>query len=198
MSDWMEQAWRHQLKQPDPRSCGPATLVVARMINDPAYAELMVAGSHPATGHTIEGSTFEERFQAEVLSMHKRVTGTTDVSGRLQLPWPQKFGTAPWAVARQMTGASGVRGTKYDPDLITRDRRDALAAILHATRNGHVTPVYVGSRWIPRHVVLVLDPDLQTYDPAVGRRVSVSSSDFLEAKLDLAGWSKPWFVVTPD
>src|SRR5687768_18453856 len=98
MSEWMDRAWRQQLKQPDPRSCGPATLVVARMINDPAYAELMVTGSHPSAAQTIDGETLQERFTTETLSLHKRLTGRTDVSGRTQLPWPQKFGTPPWAI----------------------------------------------------------------------------------------------------
>lgn len=198
MSDWMEQAWRHELKQPDQRSCGAATLVVAHMINDEAYAQALVSGTHPATGWTPQGSTLEERFSSEVLSMHKRSTGLTDVTGRVQIPWPETFGTPPWSVARQMSGGSGVRGTTYDADLVSPfDRRDALAAVLHATRNGHATPLFVGTRWTPRHVVLVLDPDLRTYDPARGRPVSVRSSDFVEATLDVAGWSKPWFVVVP-
>ena len=199
MSDWMEQAWRHQLKQPDPRSCGAASLVVARMINDPAYAELMVTGTHPATGHQVEGDTIEQRFAAETLAMHKRSTGVTDVRGHLQVPWPETFGTPPWSVARQMTGGSGVKGTTYDAGLVSPfDKRDALAAVLHATRNGHVTPLFVGTRWTPRHVVLVLDPDLRTYDPAVGRRISFKSSEFVDARLDVAGWKKPWFIVVPD
>ncbi len=198
MAEWMEQVWRHTLKQPDPRSCGPASLVMARMINDEAYAELLLSGAHPATGHTLKGESFEERFNSETLSRHKRITSPTDVRGRSQLPWPKALGTAPWAITRQMNGGSGVKGTTYDTDLVNPlDERDALAAILHATRNGHATPLYVGTRWLPRHVVLVLDPDLTTYDPAVGRRINIKPSDFVDAKLKVAGWSKAWFITVP-
>lgn len=197
MSEWMEKVWRHQLKQPDPRSCGAATLVVAGMINDAAYAEMFLTGTHPKTGHQLRGDSIEERFHHEVLSMHKRATGLADVRGHLQVPWPETFGTPPWSVARQMSGGSGVKGTRYDADIVF-DRRDALAAILHATRNGHATPFYVGNKWMARHVVLALDPELTTYDPARGRRLTVKAGDFVDAKLDLGGWKKPWFIVVPD
>ena len=111
----MDQAWRQELKQPDPRSCGAATLVVARMINDPAYAELMMTGAHPSTGHTLKGNALEDRFAAETLAMHKRSTGITDIRGRLQIPWPETFGTPPWSVARQMSTSSGVKGPGTTP-----------------------------------------------------------------------------------
>lgn len=199
MTDWLAQAWRHELKQPDQRSCGAAVLVVARMINDAGYAEALVAGRHPATGWTPEGETLLDRFAAETLAMHKRSTGLVDVRGRLQVPWPETFGTPPWAVARQMSGASGVPGTTYDARPVSPfDRRDSLAAILHATRNGHVVPVFVGNRWSPRHVVLVLDPDLVTYDPARGRRVDLRANDFVEGELMNASWPVPWFAVLPE
>ena len=59
------------LRQPDQRSCGAATLVMARAVQDPAYAELLLDGRHPVTGHTLLG-TLSERFAAEVLAMHRR------------------------------------------------------------------------------------------------------------------------------
>ena len=83
-----------RLRQPDARSCGAASLVMARSITDPAYAELLVAGVHPFTGHRLPG-TIQERFAAEVLAMHRRTTGPVDVRGAAQLPWPQRYGTPP-------------------------------------------------------------------------------------------------------
>ncbi len=82
------------LVQPDQRSCGAAVLVAAELLRTPSYAAL---ASTPGG------------FRTEVLSMHRRVTSAHDVSGRLQLPWPQALGTPPWAIARQLTGTTGVR-----------------------------------------------------------------------------------------
>ena len=59
------------LVQPDARSCGAASLVAARMLLDPAYAALVTTG---------------DRFAAETLGMHRRVTGAVALDGRLQLP----------------------------------------------------------------------------------------------------------------
>lgn len=197
MSDWMTRAWTHTLKQPDQTSCGAATLVVARMINDESYAELLIDGTHPTTGFAMAG-TLEERFAAETLAMHRRTTTAVDVSGRFQMPWPQSLGTPPWAVARQMSGGSGVKGTTYAADLVSPfDRRDSLSEILHATRNGHVVPLFVGNTWSPRHVVLVLDPELVTYNPASGRRGQFSASQFTDARLEDVSWPRPWFAILP-
>ena len=44
--------------------------------------------------------------------MHQRITGLADVSGKPQIPWPRKFGTPPWAVARQLSGTVGADGTR--------------------------------------------------------------------------------------
>ena len=57
--------------------------------------------------------------------------------------------------------------------------------------------MFVGSRWIPRHVVLVLDADLRVYEPSSGRVVTITADDFVQARLSLAGWSNPWFSVLP-
>ena len=61
--------------------------------------------------------------------------------------------------------------------------------------------MFVGSKWLPRHVVLALglvDGSLRFYEPAHGRLVDVSRADFAKAKLGLAGWDRPWFIVVPD
>jgi hypothetical protein len=190
--------WSHRYRQPDRFSCGAAVLVVARMVNDPAYAALVLTGRHPRTGAALAGTGVEERFAAEVLAMHRRTTGPVDVSGSLQLPWPQGLGTPPWAVARQMSGASGVRGARYDARVVNPfDRRAGLRAIRAAAAAGHAVPLYIGTRWTPRHVVLVLDESLDTYDPSRGRRVRIDADDFAGGDLDIAGWSRPWFSVLP-
>jgi hypothetical protein len=182
------------LRQPDQRSCGAATLVMARAVQDPAYAELLLDGRHPVTGHTLPGS-LTERFAAEVLAMHRRTTGPVDVRGALQLPWPPAFGTPPWAVANQLSGSTG---RPWRARAIPPSARTAYLARIRRAAASVPVPVYVGNRWLPRHVVLVLDAELTTYEPASGRRVHVDGGDFVAGRLSLAGWSRPWFAVLPE
>jgi catechol 2,3-dioxygenase-like lactoylglutathione lyase family enzyme len=173
------------LVQPDQRSCGATVLVVARLLTDPAYAPFVRS---------------PWAFRAEVLAMHRRVTSPADVRGRLQLPWPRALGTPPWAVAHQLAGTTGV---EHDVRLL-RGRRDAAYDdIVAATTDRHPVPVYVGSRCLPRHVVLAVgtvgegDRALRFYEPSRGRLVDVDRAAFLAGALDLAGWGTPWFSVLP-
>ena len=158
------------LKQPDQRSCGPSCLVVARMLLDPTAATLTTAD-----------------FGAEVLATHRRVTGTRPAAGALQLPWPRALGTPPWAVARELTRLTGTTYrwpvVRWRPDSV-RDR------VLAGLGTGLPVALYVGSRWLPRHVMLAVgvgpDGAPEFYDPARGRLVTASSR-----------WAVPWFVVAP-
>lgn len=175
-----------RLRQPDRRSCGATVLVVARMLLDPAYAEFLAAG----------------RFRDEVLGMHRRVTGVVDVSGRLQLPWSRALGTPPWAVARQLSATGGVElaPVRYSSRPLWGDLDRRFDQLLAVTAIGRPVPMYVGSRWSPRHVVLaigVVDGRLRCYEPSRGRLVDVDRVTFTTARLDLAGWDRPWFVVLP-
>jgi hypothetical protein len=171
------------LRQPDQRSCGAAVLVVHELLRRPAYAAL--AGAPLA-------------FRAEVLAMHRRVTSPVDVRGMLQLPWPQSLGTPPWAVARQLTGTTGVR---HDVHWAGPDRAATFDGLVAHVTAGRPVPVYVGSTWLPRHVVLAVDSPgahgLRVYDPSSGALVVVTRERFVAARLGLAGWDRPWFVVTP-
>jgi hypothetical protein len=66
---------------------------------------------------------------------------------------------------------------------------------------GRPVPFYVGSRWLPRHVVLAVDTapgGLQVYDPARGLVRPMRTSDFAGSTLGFGRWTKPWFVVLPD
>ena len=171
------------LRQPDQRTCGPSCLVVARMLNDAAFADqVLTAGS----------------FHAQVRGLHRRANAVFD--RRPQLPWPRALGLAPWAGARLMSRVTGRPGRRYRSRLIVRRPASAYVAISHAVRDGHVVPVYVGSRWLPRHVVLAVQHDaggLQIYDPAVGRVVPLARAEFATASLAVSGWSKAWFAVLP-
>ena len=181
------------LRQPDATTCGAAVLVMARSISDPGYAELLATGLHPLTGYRLPGA-IQERFAAEALAMHRRTTSSVDVRGAAQLPWPQKYGTPPWAVARQLSGSTG---TPWQAKAISPWGRSGALKEIRSAAARQAVPLFVGSRWIPRHVVLVLDAGLRVYEPSSGRVVTITADDFVQARLSLAGWSNPWFSVLP-
>jgi hypothetical protein len=194
-----------RLVQPDRRSCGASVLVVAGMLLDRGYAELVTTGRHPVTGFELPG-TLADRFRSEALTMHRRVTGLVDVHGRLQLPWPRSLGTPPWAVARQLS-ATGRPAPGHAVVTLRAGRGAVFDRIVAATAAGRPVPVYVGNRWAPRHVVLFLGglqdrapgpvDRLPCYDPACGRVVDVQREAFVRGRLGLAGWDRPWCAVLP-
>ena len=168
-------------RQPDRRSCGASVLVVERALRDEGYAHLLLAGD------------LEARFRAEALGMHRRTTGLVSLAGRLQLPWPRALGTPPWAVAGQLAPSRGRQVVRW-----AWRRRPLLDRIVAQVDRGQTVPLFVGSRWLPRHVVLVVGSDagrLSIYEPHRGRVQSVPTRDFLDGTLDLAGWPRPWCAV---
>ncbi len=156
------------LVQPDQRSCGAACLVVARGLAEPAYGRALRDPGH---------------WRAEVLRTHAEVTGLRD-GGRVGLPWPRALGTPPWSVARRLGVTTGRRW---------RTSRCDLAAVAAAVRAGDAVPLFVGSRLLPRHVLLAVEdgPDgLRVYDPARGTVRPLA--DALRT-----GWPRPWWAVRP-
>ncbi|MBL0748686.1 hypothetical protein [Nocardioides baculatus] len=169
-----------RLRQPDRRSCGAAALVMARRIVHPRYAGLV--GDQATFAH-------------EAVTLHRRLTSLADTAGGWQVPWPRSLGTPPWAVARELRLLTRV---PYDVRTVRLGRRvwPHLA---------HVTPtrpaaVFVGDRFLPRHVVLVTDVErdiTRTYEPASGLDLEVSRGRWESGDLGLAGWDRPWLVVSP-
>ena len=161
------------LRQPDRRTCGAAVLVMARMLGEPDYARWVREAGDPAA-----------RFADEALRAHRR---TNRASG-LRLPWPRALGTQPWALARELPGRRRVS--------LVRDRSRAWQQTIAADRP---VPWYVGSRLLPRHVVLVTDRDsevrVRVYEPHSGGTVRVTREAFVGGRLRLAGWDHPWFVL---
>ena len=135
--------------------------------------------------------------------MHARVTGPVDVTGHLQVPWPRALGTPPWAVARQLsaTGGPGLPPVAHTVVVAWPDRGALFDRIVAATAERRPVPVYVGNRWLPRHVVLFLgggsEGRLRCYDPARGWVVGVERGAFVRGRLGLSGWDRPWFAVLP-
>jgi hypothetical protein len=191
------------LVQPDQRSCGATVLVVAKMLGDPAY-EAFIDGTTDATRPLADTRGLQDRFRSEALAMHQRITGLADVSGKPQIPWPRTFGTPPWAVARQLSATRAADGSRasYSWHVARTGLPAAYNQLLATAGSGRVSALYLGSTWIPRHVVLVVDAaplgSLHVYDPARGRLSQLDRTAFVASKVDIAGWDVPWFVVTPD
>ena len=167
-----------RLRQPDRRSCGAAALVMARRLVRPRYAGLV---SDQAT------------FAHEVATLHRRLTSLADTAGGWQVPWPRALGTPPWAVARELRLLTGVA---YAVRPVRLGRR-VWPSLEHVTP-ARPAAVFVGDRWLPRHVVLVTgveDGRARTYEPASGLAVSVRRERWESGDLALAGWDRPWLVV---
>lgn len=189
--------------QPDQTTCGSSSLVMSRMLNDPAYAMWMETGYDPVTGRT-DPRTPEERFADESLEMHRRTNGLTDRDQDLQVPWPESLGTAPWGLANEMSaaGGSGVPGATYGVETVSPGNRgETYDHIASSVENGHTVPLYVGDDTRPGHVVLVTGSDassLTIYDPATGQTHHISRGDFTNGTMGVSGWDEPWFAVTPE
>ncbi|WP_148614094.1 hypothetical protein [Nocardioides rubriscoriae] len=163
------------LRQPDARSCGAASVVMARLVRDAVTPT-------PAA------------FRREVLDCHRRLTAPRD-AGRWQVPWPRAIGTPPWAVRHEL---ESVTGHAHEVHVARWSRAAAYDRL--ATAGG---ALYVGSRTLPRHVLLVLPPvgdaddGLCCYQPSRGTVEVLTRDEFVGARLRSAGWPYPWLLVTP-
>ena len=171
-----------QFQQPDRRSCGAAVAVMAEALRNDGYARRLLAGG-------------DEEFDREVRAMHRRITGLVDATGAVQTPWPRAIGTPPWALARQL-GRRSSRGrvvaARFRPGR-------AWAAMSVGLGRGALVPAFVGSRWLPRHVVLAFEPlddAVRVYEPGSGRVVRVTREEWVEGRLLLGSWREPWCVIS--
>ncbi len=179
-------------------TCGPAALIMARLINRPAFAAATL------------GDQVRERFVDAVLAIHRRTNTWRGPRGP-QLPWPLRYGTQPWALAAQMSDACGVPGSRYrvrlalGPKLAdhgslgTRRSDRRYADVLEGCRAGHCLPIYIGGRY-PAHVVLALaaTPQLLTvYDPSSGNAETITRDTWRTSTFTVAGWHRVWFTVLP-
>jgi hypothetical protein len=136
-----------------------------------------------------------EEFRRDVLANHRRLTAARS-AGRWQVPWPRSLGTPPWAVVREL---ETLTGTDHDLTLARWSRAAAYERL--ALAGG---ALYVGSRALPRHVLLVLPPTtsdtgsaLSCYQPSRGSVVTLPRAEFVAGRLRSAGWPYPWFTINP-
>lgn len=185
--------------QPDATTCGSSTLVMARMLNDPAYAMYITTGVDPHGELPDLAGSAADRFDAAALDMHDE-TNTW---------WPEALGTLPDSVADQMEDAdapSGVPGSGYQSDIIDPTRPDrTYDDIVHAVEDGHAVPLYSYGIQEPgtgAHVTLVIataGDDVIVYEPGSGEYRTMTREAFRdpEATKSVLGWTEPLAVVLP-
>ncbi|WP_194247578.1 hypothetical protein [Nocardioides zeae] len=172
-------------RQPDPTTCGSCCLVVAHLHHSASYAAAVLGDPDvPA------------RLRHEALAVHTATNGLR-LAGETQAPWPKRLGTAPWALARHLRLVSGRPGTGY---VWVRRRDDFWEQLVSAVAGGHPVPLYVGTRLLPRHVVLVLeagDDHLVAYQPGSGGTVRVTRGEVTRHEARALGWPRVWGGVLP-
>jgi hypothetical protein len=168
-----------RLKQCDQTTCGPAVVVVARMIADPAYAY-----------QVSQAPTEFEQAQATV-------------HAAANMLWPLAFGTTPWGLSATLNVHSGAFGARYGWSAIdparTEDARAALGTAVRAAVDGWPVPLLIG-RWEPRHWVLVVDgtPDaMRCYEPSGGRVVDITIDEVARRRADPLGFPDLHALVLP-
>ena len=172
--DWPADLDPGSLRQPDAVSCGAASVVAARA--------LLTRWRPDDPEHAIRAE-------------HRRLTSTRSHRDRFQVPWPRRLGTPPWAVANALTALTGERVATVN----ARPRAGLGYDVLVEQARSRPVGVYVGNRWLPRHVVLAIHVDgddaVRLFDPSRGALVSVARGRWLEHRIGVAGWSHLWFVV---
>ncbi len=173
--DWPTDLRPAALKQPDALSCGAASIVAARAL---------LTRWRP------------DDPEADIRAEHRRLTSAHSHRDRFQVPWPRRLGTPPWAVANALTALTGERIATVN----ARPRPGLAYDVLVEQVRTRPVGVYVGNRWLPRHVVLAIAAErdgaaVRLFDPARGALVTVPGDQWREHRVGVAGWSHFWAVV---
>lgn len=164
-------------RQVDGVSCGPAVLVVMAALTGsgrpgPATAR---SGAARSTGGTSPGA-------AQRLA-HRQ-------ANRL---WPRALGTTPWGMRAWLRW--------HAPDAGRFRIRPATEGVLAAVPSAAVpVPLLIGSRWLPRHWVLITgttdDGRWQVYEPGSGVVRACDPRTVADGTAArLLGWPRPWCVL---
>ena len=191
-------------KQQSRLTCGSACLTVARMLVDREFAHWISTGEGVRPGSP-EGASPAERFAAYEEIVHQRTNTLSIGLSAVNLPWPRALGTPPWGAKRELELGAARLGTDYDITIVRPLSQDRLVHAFERVNSvvaeGMPGLLYVGSRTVPRHVLLILpgngDDRLDIYDPTDGSVRARSVRSFASQELRLSGWNVPWFIVAP-
>lgn len=171
--DWPADLDPASLKQPDSTSCGAAAAVAARAL---------LTRWRPT------------RPDAEIAEEHRLLCSATSARERFQMPWPQALGTPPWAIANTLRALTD----RHVATLVARPRPAVAYEVVLENVADRPVAVYVGSRWLPRHVLLAfgsVGDAIRVFDPASGGLVTVPPDRWQRHAVGVAGWDYFWFVV---
>src|SRR5450756_1090942 len=134
-----------------------------------------------------------------------RTNGIHAAGGKLNIPWPQAFGTPPWGAKKELEYGAAQPGAAYRMRLVrlgsTAALREVHRDLVSLVREGLPALLYIGNTRLPRHVTLVLPGDggkqLDVYDPATGSVTDLAPDRFAGRTLGIAGWDVPWITVQP-
>ncbi|GAA3658843.1 hypothetical protein GCM10022237_18570 [Nocardioides ginsengisoli] len=161
------------LRQPDDRSCGAASVLAARAILTPWRPD------DP---------------EQDITEEHRLLTSPTSPRDRFQMPWPRALGTPPWAVANALRALTH----RHLATVFTRPRAEIGYEVLREQVRTRPVAVYVGSRLLPRHVVLAVrevGDGIEVFDPANGRLIRVPRENWTGHRVGVARWNYVWFVI---
>jgi len=189
-------------------TCGSASLTIARMLVNPAFAAWIRGGVHRGAHDTdvSDAGTEAQRFAAYEQVVASRTNALVGAGGRLQLPWPRALGTPPWGARHELEFGAADPEADYDVTWLrhrsTAGLERAYAALRARVRDGRPALLYIGNVRLPRHVVLVMpasgEQELDVYEPSIGRVVDLPKQAFVERRLRMAGWDVPWAAVWDD
>lgn len=195
----------HAPVQQTSTTCGSASLTVARMLANPAFAQWIRDGIRKDAqgGDRPDDGTEAQRFAAYEQVVAARTNALLGAGSRLQLPWPRALGTPPWGASNELELGAADPAADFAVAWFRHRGRAGLerayAALRSRVRPGSPALLYVGNSWTPRHVVLVMPPtgeqELDVYEPSVGRVVDLPRRAFVERRLAIAGWDVPWAAV---
>ena len=184
-------------RQRSATTCGSSTVAMFRVLTDPAFAETVLHGSADEVAG--RWAALERSVQART----NRVLPATP-RARPQVPWPTALGTPPWGLRDALDDLGRDRGVRFGVLRVSggdpADVEQALGRVRATVARGIPVPLYVGSRLLPRHVVLAVAAGpswVDVYDPGTGRRHRVERAALVHARARISGWDRLWAAVVP-
>ncbi|MBC3193289.1 hypothetical protein H7X46_19705 [Pseudonocardia sp. C8] len=112
--------------------------------------------------------------------------------------WPRALGTTPWGMRAWLRRHAPAAG----PYRVRPWTRGVGTDVAGAASAGRPVPLLVGSRWLPRHWVLVVgagaDGRWRVYEPSSGRVRGFDPRTFAGGgAVAVLGWPRAWCVLVP-